>query len=165
VIGYTLLKVFMLWAHLFSAVLFVGGSFFMWLVVVPASHLITDDEAERTKMVGRIAKQFGRMINPMLATLVLTGIFNASWYLPSTNDLFDTYTGEILLVKIILVVVLLALIYTHNVYFGKRIVKFAAEGKLDELKAVRRKSRVVSMANLMLMLAILVLATLMQLPP
>lgn len=154
-----------LWVHLFTAVLFVGGSFFMWLVVMPASHLITEDESERTRIVGKMAKQFGRITNPTLLVLVLTGIYNASWYLRSADALFDTYAGNLLLVKMVLVVVLLVLIYAHNVYFGRRIVRLASERKLDELRALRKRSRVVSFANLALMVAILVLAAMMQVPP
>lgn len=66
-----LLDVLVLWIHLFSAVLFVGGSFFMWLVTVPASHLITDDEAERTRIVGKIARAFGNTTMPVLVVLCL----------------------------------------------------------------------------------------------
>lgn len=160
-----LLNTAILWVHLFSAVLFVGGSFFMWLVVVPASRLITSDESERTRIVGKIAKQFGTMTNPTLVVLVLTGIYNASWYLSSLNSLFDTYTGSLLLTKVILVVVLLILIYVHNVYFGRKIVQLAADKRLDELRALRRTSRLVSSVNLSLMIAILVLAAMLQLPP
>lgn len=158
------LDVIILWVHLLSAVLFVGGSFFMWLIVVPSSRLITDDESERTQIVGKIAKRFGKMANLVLIVLVLTGIYNASWYLPSPSALFDTYTGSVLLAKVILVVALILLIYLHNVYFGRKIVQFAREKKLDQLKAIRRTSRLVSMVNLLLMLAILLLAVMLQMP-
>lgn len=160
----SVIDVVILWVHLFSAVLFVGGSFFIWMVVMPASHLVAKDESERTLIVGKIAKQFGRITNPTLVVLVLTGIYNASWYLPSVNALLDTYTGKLLLTKTILVVILLVLIYTHNVYFGRKIVRLAAEKKLDELRALRRRSRLVSFANLSIMVAILLLATMMQVP-
>lgn len=153
-----------LWIHLLSAVFFVGGSFFMWLVVVPSSRLISEDESERTKVVGKIAKRFGRMASGVLVVLVLTGIYSATWYLPSTGALFDTYYGNVLLTKIVLVAVLLALIYLHNVYFGRKIVKLAAEKRLDELRALRKRSRAVSAANLGLMLAILLLAVMLQGP-
>jgi uncharacterized membrane protein len=64
-----------------------------------------------------------------------------------------------------LVLILLFLIYVHNVYFGKKIVRLAEEKKLDELKDLRRKSRVVSAANLSLMIIILFLAVMLQMPP
>ena len=160
-----LLNVAILWVHLFCAALFVGGSFFMWLVVMPASHLLTEDESERTQIVGKIAKGFGRITNPILIILVLSGIYNASWYLPNMNELFNTIGGQILFIKTILVVALFVLIYGHNVYFGRKIVRFARENKLDELKSIRKKSRIVSFTNLALMIVILVLAVMLQMPP
>lgn len=162
--GLLLLDALVLWLHLFSAVLFVGGSFFMWLVVVPASRLITNDESERTQIVGKIAKAFGRMTNPTLAILILTGLYNATWYVPSLSMLL-AYPGTILLMKAVLVVVLLALIYVHNVHFGKKIVELAKDRKFSELRELRKKSRAVSAANLTLMIAILVLAVMLQIPP
>ncbi len=154
-----------LFVHLFSAVLFVGGSFFMWLVVVPASRLFGSDESERTQLVGKIAKQFGRITNPILVVLVLTGIYNATWYLPSMDALLTTTPGQILLAKATAVSALILLIYVHNVYFGRKIVQFAREGKVEELKAIRKRSRVVSAANLTLMVVVLSLAVLLQFPP
>ena len=44
-----LLDAIVLAIHIFFAILFVGGSFFIWLVVWPASYEITDDEKERTR--------------------------------------------------------------------------------------------------------------------
>ncbi len=156
-----------LWVHLFCAVLFVGGSFFMWIVVVPASHLLGKDESERTQIVGKIAKEFGRITNPVLAILVLTGIYNASWYLPSFTDLFsfDSYGSTVLAIKVVLVIILIVLIYAHGAYYGRKIVKLARERNVEELAAVRKKSRIISFANLALMIAILLLAVMLQTPP
>ncbi len=151
-----------LWVHLFSAVLFVGGSFFMWIVVVPASRLLTDDESERTRIVGRIAKRFARIVNPALLVLAVTGLYNATWYLPSAGALFTSYAGYLLLAKLSAFSALLLLLYVSNVYFGRRITRLAREGRLEELKALRRTSRLVSFVNLGLMLVILLLVALMQ---
>jgi copper resistance protein D len=160
-----LLDAVVLWVHLFTAVLFVGGSLFMWLVVVPVSHRFAKDESERTQIVGKIAKEFGKFVTPALVVLVLTGLYNVSWYLPTPGALFDTLLGVLLLVKVVLVVVLVALIYVANVYFGRRIVRLARENRLEELKAIRKRSRLVSFTNLSLMLLILAIAALMQTPP
>jgi putative copper resistance protein D len=159
-----LLNAIMLWIHLFSAVLFVGGSFFMWLVVVPATKMITENESERTEIVGKIAKRFGRITNHILIALILTGIYNAYWYLPNMSSLLSTYGGVLLLLKVILVIILLVFIYLHNVYFGRRIISLASENKIDELNNLRKRSRLVSAANLFLMVVILFVATLMQMP-
>ena len=136
----------------------------MWFVVVPASHLITSDEPERTQIVGKIAKKFGRLTHPTLTILIITGLYNASWYIRSVGGLFE-YPGTILLSKMALVAVLLLLVYVNNLYLGKRIVRLAREGKLDRLEKLRKRSKFLSIVNLSLMLAILLLAVMMQMPP
>jgi uncharacterized membrane protein len=153
-----------LFVHLFSSIFFVGGSFFMWFVVVPASHLITNDEPERTQIVGKVAKKFGQLTHPTLAVLVISGLYNASWYIQTVGGLFE-YPGTILLTKMILVAALLLLTYVNNLHLGRRIVRLAREGKLDTLMEVRKRSRFLSIANLSLMIAILVLAVMVQMPP
>lgn len=159
-----LLDAVVLWIHLLSAVLLVGGSLFIWLVVLPASSLIAKDESERMQIVEKLARRFGRITNVTLVVLVLSGVYNASCYLPSTGALFDTYLGTLLLVKIVLVVVLVALVYLHGLYFGRKIVRLAGERKLEELRKVRNQSRIVSAINLVLMM-ILVFAIFLQIPP
>lgn len=157
-----LLNAVILWVHLVSAVVFVGGSFFMWMVLVPASYKLTTDESERTRIVGRIAKQFGNIVNPSLAILVATGLYNMTWYLGSLSDLLDSYAGHLLLAKILTVVVLVVMLYVSNVHYGRKIVRLAREGKMEELKALRRTSKLISFTNLGLMALILLLVALMQ---
>lgn len=139
----------------------------MWLVVMPASSHFSKDESERTQIIGKIAKEFGRITNPILVLLVLTGIYNAIWYLPSFGYLFSfkSYGATILFVKVTLVVILLVLIYVHGAYYGRKISKLAHERNVEGLRAVRRNSRIISYANLALMIAILILAVMLQVPP
>jgi len=134
----------------------------MWIVVVPTSHMLTEDESERTRIVGKLAKRFARIVNPALLVLVVTGVYNVTWYLPSMSALFSSYAGYLLLAKLSAVASLLVLLYVSNVYFGRRIVRLASEGRLEELKVLRRTSRLVSFANLGLMVVILLLVALMQ---
>jgi len=158
-----LIEVFILWLHLFSATFFVGGSFFFWFVIIPVSHLLTSDESGRTQIIGKIAKRFGKTIHLTLAILILTGLFNASWYVSSARSLLS-YPGTIFLTKIVLVIVLIVLIYVHNVYFGRKITRAAKDRNIVELRRIRRTSRLISAANLFLMAVILFLAVLMQNP-
>jgi len=156
------LDIAVLYVHLFAAVLFVGGSFFFWLILEPVTYTLARDESERTALVARVARRFGQFTHPLLVVLVATGIFNATWYLPSLSALTTTPAGELLLTKGLVVVLLIALIYLHGAYYGPRIVRLARERRYDELRALRRRSRTVSMINLALMLAVLLLAVLLQ---
>ena len=142
-----------LWLHLFAAIIFIGGSFFIWLVVWPASYDITSNEAERTKIVGKIAKRFAYFTHASIVTLVLSGIYLA-FYVSSPSGLFSTFVGNLLLAKIIVVIVMIALMYLNNLYHGKKIMRLASQGKLDEVKRVRRLTHLASYVTLALMVLI-----------
>ncbi|MBI4257563.1 MAG: CopD family protein [Thaumarchaeota archaeon] len=142
------------------AIVLVGGSLFFWLVVMPESHRLAANEVERTQMVGRLAKRFGRVVNLVLPVLLVTGIYNLTWYLPSLSLLFAPY-GRVLLVKMVMVVAFLFMTYLHNVVFGGRIVRFAREGKVQELARLRRWSRPIAYINVALMVMIVGLGVLL----
>ncbi|MCL4323198.1 MAG: CopD family protein [Candidatus Thermoplasmatota archaeon] len=151
----TLINTIILWIHVFSSIIFVGGSFFIWVVVVPASYRITDDEKFRTRIVGLVGKQFAMITNITLAVLIITGIYNATWYLNyDYSALFNTPGGNILLVKIVLVGAMILIMYGNNMYHGKRIMEMAREGKMEELRKLRKWSHMLSYVTLGLMVAI-----------
>ncbi len=154
-----------LWVHLLSAVLFVGGSLFFWLVLEPVTRARSGNESERTAFVGAVARRFGTFSTPLLVVLVVTGLYNASWYLPTTSALWTSLSGEVLLAKALTVVVLIALVYLHGLYYGPKIVRLAREQRYDELRALRRRSRTVSFVNLALMVVVLFEAALLQTVP
>ena len=159
----TLFNTIILWLHIFSAIIFVGGSFFIWVVVIPASYKITDDEKLRTRIVGLIGKQFAWITNVFLIILVFTGIYNATWYLNyNFFALFNTQGGNILLVKIVLVGAMILIMYGNNLYHGKRIMKMAREARMDELRKLRKWSHMLSYITLGLMIAITIAAVALQ---
>lgn len=157
-----LLDLIVLWIHLFFAIIFIGGSFFIWFVVWPASYQITDDEKFRTRIVGKIAKRFAYFTHVSIGILVVTGLYNATWYLPSPADLFTTTGGKLLFIKSVLVVVVVIMIYVNNLYHGKKIMRLAEEKKFDEMKRIRKRTHLFSYTSLGLLLVITVLAVAMQ---
>ncbi len=157
-----LVNAIILFIHIFFAILFVGGSFFIWLVVWPTSYELTEDEKERTRIVGRIAKRFALFTHISVAVLVVTGIYNATWYLGTLSALFNTTGGHLLLAKIIIVGIDLIIIYTNNLYHGKKIMRLAREGKLEEVRKIRRTTHLFSFISLALLLVIVLLATALQ---
>ncbi len=159
----TLIDTIVLWIHVFSAIFFVGGSFFIWVVVVPASFKITDDEKLRTRIVGLIGKQFAVYTNISLVILIISGIYNATWYLNyDFLALFNTTGGNILLVKIILVGAMILIMYGNNIYHGKRIMQMVREGRMDELRKLRKWSHMLSFITLGLMIAIIFAAVALE---
>ncbi|MHB8361136.1 MAG: DUF2269 domain-containing protein [Thermoplasmataceae archaeon] len=156
-----LFNLIMLWIHVFSAIIFVGGSFFIWIVVYPASFKITDDEKLRTRIVGKIGKQFAIFTNVSIVVLILTGLYNVTWYFGERltyNLLFNTLGGQILFTKGIIVLVMILLMYSNNIYHGKKIMKMAEDGDMEGLRKLRKTSHFLSYVTLALMLIITVLA-------
>ncbi len=156
----TVLKYFFLWLHLFSAMLFIGGSFFMWLVLVPGSKDAIKDEAQRTTFVAVISKRFARITWMLLATLVITGLINAFWYL-SPSAYKSPYGFGLVATMVVLTAALIVSLYGPGKHYGRMIAKFAKEGNLEGLQKVRRKSTAISYANLCIMILITVVAVLM----
>ena len=157
---YLALKYFFLWAHLFSAMLFIGGSFFMWLVLVPGSKDAIKDEATRTVVVAKLSKRFARLTWMLLSTLIITGAINALWYLPESTA-FGSAGLYLTIAMVLSTLALIVLLYGPGRHYGRQISKYGKEGNLEKLAAVRKKSTLVSYANLSIMLLITVLATLM----
>ncbi len=158
-----LLNFIILWIHIFSAVIFVGGSFFIWLVVWPASYEITSDEKERTRIVGRIAKRFAYFTHVTVGILIVTGIYNATWYLNDNPSLLlSTGQGRLLLANIILAGIVIAMIYGNNIYHGKKIMRLSREGKLEQVKKIRKITHMISFLSLALLLAVVGMMTAMQ---
>jgi Predicted integral membrane protein len=160
-----LLDIVVLWIHIFAAMIFIGGSFFIWLVVWPGVYNYTQDKREHAQIVGKIAKRFAWFTHISLITLIITGLFNLTWYLPSYSALFDSEGGRALLVKMILVVIMIVIIYGNNLYHGKKIVRLSREGKMDEVQKIRKISHMMSFISLALMIAIVLLATSLQFLP
>ena len=151
--------IIILWVHVFTAIFFVGGSFFIWLVVMPSSYKITDDEKLRTKIVGTIGKNFAFFTNISVIILIFTGLYNMTWYLGGNySTLYNTIQGEILLAKIILVGAMILLMYGNNMYHGKKIMSMVRDGKMDEVRKLRKISHYLSYITLFLMALITLLA-------
>lgn len=136
----------------------------MWLVLLPSSFDLGLDEKERTHMVGRVAKRFAIFTHVLVTILVVSGLFLAfDWFLPFPSALFDTYSGRLLSVKMISVLAMILLMYGNNIYHGKRMMRFARDGKFDELKKLRKRSHFISYVTLALMVLITVLGTVLVL--
>ncbi|SRR5579885_1207270 len=157
-----LVAAIILWIHLFSAIIFIGGSYFMWLVLVPESYKVSKEEGERTRMLGVFARRFALITNVTLILLILTGLYNATWYLGSIDLLTKSFRGFLLLIKASLTLLLIILVYINGVYFGRKITKLASQRRFDDLKRIRKISKTISLVNLALMLMITVVASMMQ---
>ncbi|WP_297217335.1 CopD family protein [Thermoplasma sp.] len=149
--------------HVFAAMIFIGGSLFIWFIVWPASYKATSDESERTKIVGVIGRYFGWWTDATVAILLVTGAYLGYEYVGGNLSLLTTTLGgQILLIKVIIVWITIVLMYANNIYHGKLIMRLAEEKKYDEMKRIRKITHTASFITLGLLLVIMGLAVALQ---
>jgi len=168
------LDLFVLYVHILAAIVFVGGTLFIYLAFLPALRGRDLAEGVRNQVVVWVTRRYGKVVDASLIVLVLTGIYNATWYLGGSG--FNSLGGRILLAKGVLVVCMIFTIYFNNLYFGRKIsatVREIAQASTQELResararlaAIRRRSRALSYLNIALMLTVVLLAVMLQIPP
>ncbi|MGC8506328.1 MAG: DUF2269 domain-containing protein [Thermoplasmata archaeon] len=155
----SLIFTMILWIHLLFAIIFIGGSYFIWFVIWPESFKLTHDEKERTKIVGTFSKRFAVFTNYSVLILIITGIVLAIHMYLQNTQLFSTLEGIVLEIKVAVVGVALGMMYYNNLTHPKKIVRLLADGKMDEVNKIRRRSHIFSYTTLVLLGLITLLGT------
>ena len=62
-----------LFIHVLSAIIFVGGSIFIWVILWPESYKLNDEKL-RTRLLGLVGKKFALYTNISLSLLIITGL-------------------------------------------------------------------------------------------
>ena len=152
------------WVHLISAAIWVGGSLFIGIVFSPLLKTMTDSLQERMQIMIRVGKRFNKIAVPSLIILMITGLYNSHLILGKPNILFETSYGQFLIIKIILVIILI-IIYAIHV----RIIRKDVEEKImsnqmsePEIQKLRKKIIILGEITVVLSLAILFLASLLD---
>ncbi|MCL4328852.1 MAG: CopD family protein [Candidatus Thermoplasmatota archaeon] len=152
----------MMWIHLFTAIIFIGGSFFIWIVVWPASFELTDDEKFRTKIVGTLSKRFALFTNISVILLVISGIFLAYAEFGVNPGFINTFSGQVLSVKVVVVVIAIGIMYYNNLGHAKKIGILVREGKTEEVKRIRKTAHLLSYITLALLVLITILGAILE---
>ena len=154
----------LMWAHLVSASIWVGGSIFIGIVLAPLLKTISESVEERVAIMIRVGRKFNKIAIPSLAILIVTGIYNSSNILSRPQFLLSTNYGIILAIKIILVISLLVIFIIHV-----RMIRSEIEKKLESkqmlLEIVNRlRSKIILLGRIMVFVsvAILLMAALLR---
>jgi putative copper resistance protein D len=154
----------LMWAHLVSASIWVGGSIFIGIVLAPLLKTISESVEERVAIMIRVGRKFNKIAIPSLAILIVTGIYNSSNILSRPQFLLSTNYGIILAIKIILVISLLVIFIIHVRMIRSEIEK-KIESKQMLLEIVNRlRSKIILLGRIMVFVsvAILLMAALLR---
>lgn len=154
------------WLHLLAAMVWVGGMLFLLLVLLPVVRRELAPQ-ERTLLVARVGQRFERVSLLALLVLVVTGILNAERRNVQWGRLSEYAWGQTLHTKLEILGVVIVLTLVHTRYYGRRLERLAeraARGEVTgealarEQRRLRIGSGVLSALNLLLTLAIVLLA-------
>jgi uncharacterized membrane protein len=146
--------------HVILAGAWLGGVVFTTTVVSPALKSMGWDEAEQARVRSVIGRQYAKVGTANLVLLLVLAVLEGAL----------SGFGLALYTEYALLVVLFGLVASHGAYFGKRLVELArarneaGDSKKAQVLALRRRrlqrlSFGISMLNILISAAIMILAT------
>lgn len=152
------------WIHLTSAAIWVGGSLFIGAVLAPILKTMSYSLDERLQIMIKVGRRFNKIAIPSLIILIITGIYNSSSFFTNYDLLLTTNYGNLLVVKIILVI---ALIITYAIHV--RIIRKDIEDKImskelseKQIQKLRIKIIILGEITVVISVAVLFMAALLN---
>ncbi len=152
------------WVHLICASIWVGGSIFIGVVLVPVLKSYTKSLEELVGLMVRIGRRFNKITVPAVAILIATGLYNSRTFLGDPAALAESTYGMLLLTKIILVIATVGAYVVHvrllNADMERKIM--SGHGGNVYVQSVRTKIIILGEVIVILSVAILLLAALLD---
>ena len=92
------------WIHLLSASIWVGGSLFIGVVLAPILKKMDFSLEQRLGIMIKVGRKFNKIAIPSLIILIITGLYNSQLILSKPDILFSSSYGNLLIIKILLVI-------------------------------------------------------------
>lgn len=151
--------------HLLAAIVWLGGMFFISLVLVPSLRKL-DPPTKRTEILSSTARRFSLVSWIAILVLLITGAINAANHgitiaLISSGNLLSSQFGIILTFKVILVLVMILISAVHDFILGPKLIRLAElqRSGADSAKSVAIKRKFVSwLARINAFIGIIVVA-------
>lgn len=152
------------WIHITCAAIWVGGSLFIGVVFAPILKKMSMPIEERLQLMIKVGRRFNKLAVPALIILMVTGMYQAHLILQKSDLLLESSYGNILVIKIILVV---ALITTFAIHV--RVIRKDVEEKImskqisdNQLQVLRKKIIILGEITVVLSVIILFLAAVLN---
>ena len=154
------------WVHVISAIVWIGGSVFLALILVPAMR-----QTEHRGVAASIVSWTGRRLRTIgwicFGLFIVTGTYNLGFRGYTWGDLFDGSLfagpfGETLGIKLIIFVIILILSAIHDFYVGPKATALMREDpRSDRARKLRRGASWFGRLNLLLALIVVFLGVML----
>jgi copper resistance protein D len=145
------------WAHLICASIWVGGSIFIGVVLVPVLKSYTKSVEELVALMVKIGRRFNKITVPAFAILIATGIFTSRGFVAEMGALFESTYGLLLLTKIILVIATIATYVVHVRLLSADMEKKISSGYGGSVYVQSVRSKIIHLGRITVILSILIL--------
>lgn len=128
-----ILLAMLIWVHLSSAVVWMGGIFFILFITLPTAKKTLE---QPSKLIGATGKRFVPLANISIFLILLTGIF-ISLYSHDFHDLLklNSLWLQTLFIKILVVLTMASIHFYRGLILTPKITRLTSEGRHSELVA------------------------------
>lgn len=153
----SLVDALIMWAHLVSASIWVGGSIFIGIVLAPLLKTISDSVEGRLSIMIRVGRKFNKIAMPSLAILIATGLYNSTGYIAKPALFLSTSYGIVLTIKIILVIILIVVFAIHVRLIRSHTQKNIETGQLSSQLLQKLRSKIILLGRLTVIISVTIL--------
>ena len=147
----------LIWVHLVTASIWVGGSIFLGIVLAPMLKSITGTLEDRIALMIKIGRRFNKIAMPSFMILIITGIYNSRAFLEEPRLLFETNYGIILVFKIILVIATLVTYIIHIRILNAETEKTLSAGNVESIYVQSIRSKIIHLGRITVILSVTIL--------
>jgi len=142
--------------HLFAAVIWIGGIFFILFVALPSAKKILE---QPSPLMGALSKRFVPLANISILLIFVTGmIMSLSTHTPSEIASLNSMWSQTLSFKIIIALIMTVIHFYRGLVLTPRIAKLTFEGALsDQVSRLQRLSLNLVKVNLLFGATVLLL--------
>jgi putative copper resistance protein D len=142
------------WIHLTSAAIWVGGSLFIGAVLAPILKTMSYSLEERLQIMIQVGRRFNKIAIPSLIILIGTGIYNSYSFFNNFELLFSTSYGNLLTIKIILVMALIITYVIHVRIIRKDIEEQIMSKKMSEQQIKKLRSKIIILGEIIVIISV-----------
>ncbi|NDB32157.1 MAG: copper-binding protein [Nitrososphaeria archaeon] len=145
------------WIHLICSAIWVGGSLFIAIVFAPILKTMVPTMEERLQIMIKVGRRFNKIAVPALLILIATGIWNSKEFLGNPGYLMSSSYGNMLIIKMFLVVALLASFAVHVRIIRKDIEEKIMKKEFDEKQIKKLRKKIIIVGEITVVLSVLIL--------
>ena len=145
------------WVHITSAAIWVGGSLFIGVVFAPILKKMSLSIQERLQLMIKVGRRFNKVAIPSLIILIATGLYQAHLVLQKSDILYETGYGNVLIVKMVLVVALIITYAIHVRIIRKDVEDQIMTNKISEIQLQKLRKKIIILGEITVVLSVIIL--------